>query len=107
MLHTRVESGETPVIYLEGEIDLDSVETFRWVVSDAVRGSSELILDFVGVTFIDSSGTGLLVRSCLDYRAQGIVLRLRNIPPVVDDVFDMLKVRSLVGDEAFLDAQSG
>ena len=103
MLHKRVETGEIPVIYLEGEIDLDSVETFRWVVSDAMRGVSQVVVDFTGVTFIDSSGTGLLVRFCLDYKAQGVQLQLRNIPPVVDDVFTMLKVRTLVGDEAFLD----
>lgn len=102
MLHTRVEPGESPIIYLEGEIDLDSVETFRWAVSDAIRGASQAVIDFSGVTFIDSSGTGLLVRFCLDYKAQGLQLRLRNIPPVVDDVFSMLKVRALVGDEAFL-----
>ena len=103
MLHTRVETGEIPVIYLEGEIDLDSVETFRWVVSDAMRGAGQAVIDFSGVTFIDSSGTGLLVRFCLDYKAQGVQLKLSNIPPVVDDVFSMLKVRALVGDEAFLD----
>ena len=103
MLHTRIEPGEIPVIHLEGEIDLDSVETFRWVISDAIRGASEAVVDFTGVTFIDSSGTGLLVRFCLDYKAQGVQLRLRNLPPVVDDVFSMLKVRALVGDDAFLD----
>ena len=103
MLHTRVETGDTPVIHLEGEIDLDSVETFRWAVTDALRGATEAILDFSRVSFIDSSGTGLLVRFCLDYKAQGVQLRLRSIPPVVDDVFGMLKVRALVGDEAFLD----
>ena len=104
MLHTRVDAGEVPVIHLEGEIDLDSVETFRWVVDDAVRGATQVILDFTGVTFIDSSGTGLLVRSCLDFKARGIVLKLYNIPPVVDDVFTMLKVRTLVGEQAFADA---
>ena len=104
MLHTRVEKGEIPIIYLEGEIDLDSVETFRWAISDAMRGATEAVIDFSGVTFIDSSGTGLLVRLCLDYKSQGVQLRLANIPPVVADVFAMLKVRSLVGDDAFLDA---
>jgi len=103
MLHTRVEPGDRPVIYLEGEIDLDSVETFRWVVDDATHNVEQAVLDFSGVTFIDSSGTGLLVRSCLDHKAVGVRLLLRNVPPVVDDVFQMLKVRTLIGDEAFLD----
>jgi anti-anti-sigma factor len=103
MLHTRVEKGEVPVILLEGEIDLDSAETFRWVVGETAKGAQEMILDFGGVKFIDSSGAGLLVRLTLDHQAQGIRIRLRNIPPVVDDVFYMLKVRTLLGDDAFVE----
>lgn len=103
MLHTQVENGEVPVISLKGEVDLDSADTFRWVVADVAKGVAEVIIDFAGVSFIDSSGTGLLVRTCLDQRAQGTRLRLRNIPPVVDDVFAMLKVRTLVGDDAFVE----
>jgi anti-anti-sigma factor len=102
MLHTRVEPGEVPVIFLEGEIDLDSAETLRWVIGDTVKGVSAAVVDLAGVTFIDSSGTGLIVRLCLDLKSQGVMLRLRNVPPVVEDVFSMLKVRSLVGDEAFV-----
>jgi anti-anti-sigma factor len=103
MLHTRVESGETPVIFLKGDVDLDSAETLRWVVGDVTRGVTEVILDFADVTFIDSSGTGLVVRMTLDLQSRGIKLRLRNISPPVADVFAMLKVRQLVGDDAFVD----
>jgi anti-anti-sigma factor len=102
MLHTQVEPGEVPVIFLEGEIDLDSAETLRWVIGDTVKGVSAAVIDLAGVTFIDSSGTGLIVRLCLDLKSQGVMLRLRNVAPVVEDVFSMLKVRSLVGDEAFV-----
>jgi anti-anti-sigma factor len=103
MLHTKVEPGEVPVINLSGEIDLDSAETFRWVVGETVKGAREAIIDFTGVTFIDSSGTGLLVRLCLDLRAQGAELRLRNVSPPVADVFATMKVKELIGEQAFVD----
>jgi len=103
MLHTRVEPGDKPIIYLKGDIDLDSAETFRWVVGDITRGVTEVIVDFAEVTFIDSSGTGLVVRMTLDLRSRGIKLSLCNISPPVADVFAMLKVRQLIGDEAFVD----
>ena len=64
MLHTRVDKGVAPIVYLEGEVDLDCTETLRWVVSDAVRGSDQAVLDFAGVRFIDSSGAGIFVRLC-------------------------------------------
>ena len=107
MLHTRVEQGDVPVIYLKGDVDLDSAETFRWVVGDVTRSAAKVIVDFDEVTFIDSSGTGLVVRTTLDLASRGIKLRLRNISAPVADVFAMLKVRQLIGDEAFLDAPSG
>ncbi len=106
MLHTRVDKGVAPIVYLEGEVDLDCTETLRWVVSDAVRGSDQAVLDFAGVRFIDSSGAGIFVRLCLDLRAQGIQLRARSLSPAVEDVFAMLKVRELVGEGAFIEPQA-
>jgi anti-anti-sigma factor len=103
MLHTRVEAGVIPVVYLSGEIDLDSAETFRWVVGESLKGVDEAIIDLAGVKFIDSSGTGLLVRLTLDFRAQGNELRIRHVPPPVAEVFAMMKVRQLIGDQAFID----
>jgi anti-sigma B factor antagonist len=103
MLHTRVEPGDTPVIYLKGDIDLDSSETFRFVIGDVTHGATEVVVDFAEVTFIDSSGTGLIVRLTLDLQSRGIKLRLRNISAPVADVFAMLKVRQLIGDDAFVE----
>jgi anti-sigma B factor antagonist len=107
MLHTTVEQGDVPVIYLKGDVDLDSAETFRWVVGDVTRSAKEVIVDFAEVTFIDSSGTGLVVRTTLDLASRGTKLRLRNISAPVADVFTMLKVRQLIGDDAFTDPPAG
>lgn len=107
MLHTTVEQGDVPVIFLKGEVDLDSAETFRWVIGDVTRGAKEVVVDFAEVTFIDSSGTGLVVRTTLDLASRGTKLRLRNISAPVADVFGMLKVRQLIGDDAFVDPPDG
>ncbi|MBM3147641.1 MAG: STAS domain-containing protein [Actinobacteria bacterium] len=102
MLTARLEHEPEPVIYLAGEMDLDCVDLLRETVEEAGDGAAVLILDFADVTFIDSSGTGIFVRLCLDLQVAGIKLRARHIPPVVAQVFDMLKVHALVGDEVFL-----
>jgi len=52
----------TPVVAAEGEIELATVDRFRSAASDAVRGKPEsVIFDLRKVTFIDSSGLGILV----------------------------------------------
>jgi anti-anti-sigma factor len=101
MLSLRLEREDQPIVYLSGEMDLDCADDLREVVEGAAAGDRMIVLDFAGVRFIDSSGTGIFVRLCLDMQAQGVALRARNVPPVVAQVFDMLKVRALVGDETF------
>ena len=52
----------TPVVRVEGEIDLATVDQFRAAASDVVRRKpSAMIFDLREVTYIDSSGLGVLV----------------------------------------------
>jgi anti-anti-sigma factor len=103
MLTVRLEQEDHPTVYLAGEMDLDCADDLRETVERAGAGAEMVVLDFADVRFIDSSGTGIFVRLCLDLQAQGVAVRARNVPPVVAQVFDMLKVRALVGDETFFD----
>ena len=103
MLRTTIAPGPAPTVYLAGEMDLDCADTLREAVAEAARGAQMVVLDFAGVEFIDSSGTGIFVRLCLDMKSQGTPLVARNLSPAVRGVFDMLRVRELVGDEVFPD----
>lgn len=103
MLQTTTAPGPAPIIYLVGEMDLDCVDLLREAVADAARGAEMVVLDFDRVEFIDSSGTGIFVRICLDMKSQGKPLMARRLSPAVRGVFDMLHVRDLVGDEVFSD----
>jgi anti-anti-sigma factor len=56
------EWGDTPVIRAEGEVDLGTVDVFRKAVSEVVRSKPEkVIFDLRDLTYIDSSGLGVLV----------------------------------------------
>ncbi len=101
MLQTTVAPGPAPTVYLTGELDLDCADELRGAVLEAARGAQAVVVDFGGVQFIDSSGTGIFVRLCLDLRSQGVPLLARNLPPQVRGVFDMLRVPELVGEEVF------
>jgi anti-anti-sigma factor len=103
MLRTSVAQGPAPTVFLSGEMDLDCADVLRDAVAEAARGAETVVLDFSGVTFIDSSGTGIFVRLCLDLKSQGTPLVARNLTPAVRGVFDMLRVRDLVGEEVFPD----
>jgi len=103
MLRAVTEQGVVPHMYLSGEMDLDCADSLRTAVTEAVRGAEMVVIDFGKVDFIDSSGTGIFVRLCLDLKSQGIAVHAANLSAAVADVFAMLRVRDLVGDEAFTD----
>ena len=88
MLRTSIAQGPAPTVYLAGEMDLDCADTLREAVSEAARGAQMVALDFDGVEFIDSSGTGIFVRLALDLKSQGTPLVARNLSPAVRGVLD-------------------
>lgn len=99
MLQTSTVPGPAPTIFLAGEMDLDCADSLRAAVTGAARGAQTVTLDFSGVEFIDSSGTGIFVRLCLDLKSQGVPVVARNLTPPVHGVFEMLRVRELVGED--------
>jgi len=101
MLTTSISPGPVPTVRLSGEMDLDCADGLRAAVEEAARGASGVVLDFGDVTFIDSSGTGIFVRLALDLKSRGTPLVARNLSPAVRSVFEMLRVRELVGDDVF------
>jgi anti-sigma B factor antagonist len=58
-IHTEEGSRGAKIMHLHGSLTIRNVFTFQ----DAVRGdgSPKVILDFTGVTYIDSAGLGALV----------------------------------------------
>lgn len=67
----------TPVVAAEGEIDLGTVDSFRSAALEAVRlGSERVIFDLRKVSFIDSSGLGILVatRKRLQSQPENVVV---------------------------------
>jgi stage II sporulation protein AA (anti-sigma F factor antagonist) len=101
MLRTTIAQGPAPTVFLAGEMDLDCADTLREAVAEAARGAQMVVLDFAGVEFIDSSGTGIFVRLCLDMKSHGTPLLARNLSPAVRGVFEMLRVPELVGEDVF------
>jgi anti-sigma B factor antagonist len=61
--------GDHALVTADGEIDAATADTVASAVSGALdEGHKAVLLDFAAVTFIDSTGLGMLVRS---HRAAG------------------------------------
>jgi len=80
---------EEIVVLLNGEIDHHRTDTLRQELDKVIEISrpKRLILDFSGVTMMDSSGIGLLIGRYKKIRHQGGCLCVRNLSSRADMIF--------------------
>jgi anti-sigma B factor antagonist len=56
------------------------------------RGVTKVVLDLAGVTYIDSSGVGMLAAKLKTLREKGGDLKLLNLNPRAESLLGMLKL---------------
>lgn len=85
-----------------GEVDIATVDEFLAAVRSALdAGASAVDLDLGGLTFIDSSGLGALVRLRSEAEERGARLDLTNVPAKVSRILDLTGLAGI-----FLDPES-
>ncbi len=84
------------VVSARGEVDVATAPPFRDALDAAVEGGDEpVVADLTGVTFIDSTGLGVLIgtrRRCLD---AGRELRIVVADPRILKVFEITGLTDL------------
>ena len=90
--------GRTLSLLLSGEVDhhgvRDALRRIEFAMDAALPKS--LILDFSAVTFMDSSGIALILRSQQRMQLYGGHMLVRNVPPQARRVLDAAGVSRLV-----------
>lgn len=91
----------TVTVVLIGELDMDTARELNCVLDGLIeQGPDEVILDFSGLSFIDSSGIAALISAQKQLNAQGRKLGVRSPSPLVVKVFEVTDLMS------FLNVQS-
>jgi anti-sigma B factor antagonist len=90
-LEVIVETAEDEVsLRLEGELDLASVgELERQLAVARDRAPSRVVIDLLGLVFIDSSGLRAIIQADANARADGIDLVLRPGGEAIQRVFEL------------------
>ena len=97
------QSGDVTVLLLTGQMLLDDGDlAFRKRIHDLIdRGFTKVVLDLGGVTYIDSSGVGMLVAKLKTLKAKGGDMKLLNLNRRAESLLGMLKL--LILFETFQD----
>jgi anti-sigma B factor antagonist len=96
-------ASDVTVLVLTGQMLLDDGDlAFGRKIRDLVdRGLVKIVLDLGGVTYIDSSGVGMLVAKLKTLKEKGGDMRLLHLNRRAETLFGMLKL--LVVFETFQD----
>jgi len=96
-------NGDVTVLVLSGQMLLDDGDlAFGKRIRELVeRGIVKVVVDLGGVTYIDSSGVGMLVAKMKTLKERGGDIRLLNLNRRAESLFGMLKL--LIVFETFQD----
>lgn len=96
-VETMVVQGRL-LVRLEGELDVYQVDQVRAVMEQALddSGSQTLILDLENMSFIDSSGLGVLLGRYKRLQASGGTMLAASIQPQVHTVFELSGLLKLI-----------
>jgi anti-sigma B factor antagonist len=86
--------GDVTILVLTGQMLLDDGDlAFGKRINDLLdRGRTKVVLDLGGVTYIDSSGIGMLAGKLKRMKEHGGDIRLLHLNPRAESLFGMLKL---------------
>lgn len=95
---TRTDEGGRRTLAISGEVDLATVEGFLSRARECLDGTTEVCeIDLSGVTFIDSSGLGALVRIRAAAHDRGKQVVLTKVPARVSRLLDVTGLTDVFG----------
>jgi anti-sigma B factor antagonist len=87
------ECGNSAEVFLIGELDVAAAIPFRDALVGLIgRHCHDIVLNFREVTFLGSSGLGVMVGALKRVRAQGGDVRLRSLPRQARRVLEMTEL---------------
>lgn len=94
------------LVRLKGELDHHTAENLREKVSEIIEKNKihHIVLNLQGLTFMDSSGLGVILGRYKQIQSQGGEMVVCSISPPVKRLFDMsglFKIIRLVDDEKY------
>ncbi|MDX2271963.1 MAG: STAS domain-containing protein [Cyanobacteriota bacterium] len=109
---TRIRNSVTPngqklaIVPVEGRFDAKAASEARQLLQQVIDfGYPNLLLDMAGVTFMDSSGLGVLISALRKCRSVGGNLALCNVPDNVALVLNLTSMEKVL--LSFSDIQGG
>lgn len=96
MEHER--EKDTVTVYVTGELDHCSASSVRRQLDAVIAapGVKRLVLDLKDMTFMDSSGIGVILGRYRELRERGGSVAVKNMNPQVEKVFTLSGMKQVI-----------
>lgn len=96
--------GDNVTIFFNGDLDIEVSEIMEEEIMPALGKPQKIEFDFAGVPFVDSTGIGLLINAVeiLKKNREDVQIKIKDIQPLVKEVFEMLQLQEILGDKVRL-----
>jgi anti-sigma B factor antagonist len=90
--HPGMANTSVTVINLEGELDTNTVSEFETLLKELFNQKRfKIVLDMKSLTYISSSGFGMLAGVIQNVRANKGDIKIADVPPEIKEVLQMLE----------------
>lgn len=86
---TVKETPDSHTLYVSGELDLAVAAEFRSVIEPLLASDKEVILNMAELTYIDSTGMGIIIFFLKARHEVGKALSVQNVPQKIKKLFDL------------------
>lgn len=90
------------IVNLVGDLDIEATEIINDDLIPCLLDFQMIQLNFEHVPFVDSSGMGLLLNIVKRLKEQNIEVTISDVKEEVYEVFDLLQIPEIVGEETFV-----
>ncbi len=90
--------GTTLVVKIDGEIDHHTAKDLKAEIDHELlmKNIVNLVLDFDGVTFMDSSGIGVIAGRYKEIQARGGKVMVIRVKPQVDKILEISGLKTIL-----------
>ena len=101
MIQFSQENGSRLIVYLFGEIDHHSAQSLRIQIESMIHRTQakHLTLDFSNVSFMDSSGVGMIIGRYRTMSSAGGLMSARGLHSTVERLFRMAGLHRIIAIE--------
>jgi anti-anti-sigma factor len=100
--YSTTEVGEHLEVKLAGDLDIDGTEVVEEELIPTLEKYKSVNVNFENVPFVDSSGMGLLMNLVQTLKEKGVKVTISNVRQDVLDVFELLQIPEILGEEVFV-----